>query len=388
MSNREARIDLAVAVVVFTVVVAMLSARGFGTPEADVRKLDALGLLLAAATSLPLAARRRVPLTVFATAAASDLGLIALGYALDLPLATMIAAYGVAVAYSGDPRRAHRRSSMIAVAAFVPLLTAAYGVHGTDLAGIAAELGSLMIVFAALWIAGDRTRLRRAHVAELQERARRNEREAERERRLAAAEERTRIARELHDSAGHAINVILVQAGAARLLHEQDPHGSRRAIATIEEVARDTIGEIDRLVSAFREDDGTGTPAPPEPASLTALVARHRAAGLTICTDVQGTQPPLPRSVAWVASRILQEALTNAARHGDGHANVTLRFDPGAVQITVINATGAHRARDGGGHGIAGMLERATVLGGTLEAGDGGGTFRVHARLPCPVART
>ena len=114
-----------------------------------------------------------------------------------------------------------------------------------------------VVVWGGAWVLGDRVRLRRERVAELEARAERAERDAERERRLAAAEERTRIARDLHDSAGHAINVILVQAGAARLLGESDPERSRAALETIEEVALETLGEIDRLVTALRDDDGS-----------------------------------------------------------------------------------------------------------------------------------
>ena len=108
-----------------------------------------------------------------------------------------------------------------------------------------------VVVWGGAWVLGDRVRLRRERIAELVARAERAERDAERERRLAAAEERTRIARDLHDSAGHAINVILVQAGAARLLGERDPERSRAALETIEEVARETLTEIDQLVRAF-----------------------------------------------------------------------------------------------------------------------------------------
>ncbi|HEU4422856.1 MAG TPA: histidine kinase, partial [Pilimelia sp.] len=260
------------------------------------------------------------------------------------------------------------------------------------------ELLSLAAMFVAIWIAGDRARLRGQRMAELEESARRAEREAERERRLAAAEERTRIARELHDSAGHAINVILVQAGAARLLRERDPEESRRAIETIEEVARGTIGEIDRLVRALREDDGFEPPAPGDAGALEELVERHRAAGLVISTEVGGPPRTLPRSVAWAAYRILQEALTNAARHGRGSADVGVWFEPDAVKITVTNPTapngrvagdatgpaGGDPGGDGtgGGHGIVGMRERATLLGGSLDAGAVNGTFRLSARLP------
>jgi signal transduction histidine kinase len=219
----------------------------------------------------------------------------------------------------------------------------------------------------------------------LEELAARTEREAVRERRLAAAEERTRIARELHDSAGHAVNVILVQAGAARLLHDRDPEGSRRAITTIEEVARTTLGEIDQLVRALRDDNSADNsavlPVPADPAALDELLEHHRASGLTIATDVRGQRGGLPHSVTWAAYRILQEALTNAARHGHGSADVAVWFAPDAVEITVTNPAG-NGSPPGGGHGIVGMRERATLLGGSLDARTDNGTFRLHARLP------
>ena len=179
-----------------------------------------------------------------------------------------------------------------------------------------------MLVWGGAWLAGDRTRLRHERMAELEERALRAERDAERERRLAAAEERTRIARDLHDSAGHAINVILVHAGAGRLPAERDPPAAREAFETIEEVARETVGEIDQMVRALREDgtDGEGVEPPPGLAALDGLVERHRAAGLAVTARSSGSGDALPPAVDRGAYRILQEALTNAARHGDGSA--------------------------------------------------------------------
>jgi signal transduction histidine kinase len=177
--------------------------------------------------------------------------------------------------------------------------------------------------------------------------------------------------------------VILVQAGAARLLQDRDPDGSRRALATFEQVARETIGEIDRLVRVLRsgDDADSGEPAPADPAAIEELVERYRAAGLRVSTEVDGRRRAVPRSVAWAAYRILQEALTNAARHGPGQAEVAVRFGSDAVEIRVSNPA----APDGGaseGHGIVGMRERATLLGGTLRAGRTDGVFRVHAHLP------
>jgi len=236
-------------------------------------------------------------------------------------------------------------------------------------------------------VVGDRVRLRRARIAELEERARRAEQEADRERRLAAAEERTRIARDLHDSAGHAINVILVQAGAARLLSQQEPERSQAALETIEDVARETLGEIDQLVRALREDDladgrdGTIEPSPGL-AALQTLAERHRTAGLEVSVRTRGSRRSLSPGLDQAAYRILQEALTNAARHGDGSAEVEIAYEPRSLELSVRNPTRLDGAPGGPGHGIVGMRERAALLGGGLEASASDGHFRVRVHLP------
>jgi signal transduction histidine kinase len=241
-----------------------------------------------------------------------------------------------------------------------------------------------IVVWGAAWLVGDQLGQRRGRRAEQEERVRRAQRETERERRLAAAEERTRIARDLHDSAAHAINVILVQAGAARLLQERDPGAVRDALSTIEDVARETIGEIDQLVRGLRED-GAGEPVEPPTglAALGTLIGRHRAAGVDVSLQVSGTARPLARGLDQAAYRILQESLTNAARHGRGDARVEIDFTEAALELTISNGVATASAAEGeGGHGILGMRERAALLGGVLEAGARGNRFRVHARLP------
>lgn len=381
MTRRNLVVDVGLALLVLGLSLAMLAAGGFGDARPQARALDAIGVVLAMASALPLVGWRIAPLTAYAVMAGASLLLDGLGYPFDIPFGPVVGVYALGVAYGGDPRSGRRWLAMLTVAALVPATAAAYSASGHNIGDIVPELLFWCLILAGLWVAGDRTRLRRNQIGELEERARRTEREAERERRLAAAEERIRIARELHDSAGHAINVILVQAGAARLLHERDHHGSQRAIATIEEVARDTIGEMDRLVHALREDDGSEPPAPADPTGLEELVQRHRADGLSITADLRGPRSALPRSVAWAAYRILQEALTNAARHGRGSADVVVWFKQSAVEITVSNPTDATHS-PGGGHGILGMRERAALLGGSLEAGARDGVFRLRARLP------
>jgi len=369
------------AALVLALSLGVVASGGLGTPDPDARGIDWLGVVLVTLTAAPLVARRRSPLSVYLATSAPSIALVSLHYPVDFPFGPVVAIYTVATTYGADPRPRQRRTAMVLAGAFVPIAAAAHAASGYHLRGLAAGLAFWALTFVGAWIAGDRSRLRRERIDALEERAARAERDAERERRLAAAEERTRIARELHDSAGHAINVILVQAGAARLLHERDAQGSQRAIATIEHVARDTIGEIDQLVRALREDDDDPLRRV-DPAALEELLEHHRATGLKICADVHGEHRALSRSVAWAGYRILQEALTNAARHGHGTADVDIRFQPETFEITVTNPTAGRPARTSG-HGIVGMRERASLLGGSLRTSVGNGTFRLSARLPC-----
>jgi len=381
VTRRNLLADGALAGAVFALLLGIAAAGGLGDATGNARDLDVTGVALIAAATLPVAARRIAPLAVYVVVTTAVMALWSLDYRTDIPFGPLIAVYTLGSVYGGMPW-SRRIWPVLAVAAQVPANAAIYLSDGHGLRDVLVpEIAAYSLVLVCTWIVGDFARLRRERMAELEERARRTEREAERERRITAAEERTRIARELHDSAGHAINVILVQAGAARLLHERDPAASQRAIATVEQVARDTIGEIDRLVRALREDDGD-EPVPADPAAIEELVEHHRAAGLRVATALRGPRRSLPRSVAWAAYRILQEALTNAARHGRGHADVAVDFGPEAVEITVTNPAGTAAAPAGGGHGIVGMRERATLLGGTLETGRENGTFRLYARLP------
>jgi signal transduction histidine kinase len=366
-------VDAGLAAAAFAITLGPIAHGGL---ESDERGLDVLGGALSVLASLPLLARRLAPLSVFAVVTLATTTLYALDYGLGPPVGFAVALYSVA----------ERRDEIRTRTRRVALVTSIVVLLGPHLVReqFAPELLLGAVVWAAAWFAGDRSRLRRERLAELEERARRAEREAERERRLAAAEERTRIARDLHDSAGHAINVILVQAGAARLLQEQDPERSREAIETIEEVARETLGEIDQLVRALRED---GAPKEVEPppglAALETLAERHRASGLALTIKVDGSRRPLAPGIDQAAYRILQEALTNAARHGFGSADVAIEFGPKVLEVSVSNPTAPGSiARNGGGQGIVGMRERAVLLGGSLEAGASNGVFRVRARLP------
>jgi signal transduction histidine kinase len=381
VTRRTLALDTAIAAGVLGLTLFMLASRGLGTPDQNTTALGSVGVLLGVATAVPLVVRRLAPLSAYAATGTASLLLLWLGYGLDFPFGVLVAIYGVGEAYGSDERAAWRRGAMLGVAGFLVAVVARSALrYEWPLGDMLPGLAVWALLIAGAWVSGDRNQLRRERIAQLEEQARHLEREREQERRVALAEERIRIARELHDSAGHAINVILVQAGAARLLQERDPAGSRQAIVTLEEVARRTIGEIDRLVHALRRDDGA-EPVAADPGGIEELVERHRAAGLPVALQVPEPRQPPPRSVAWAAYRILQEALTNATRHGAGQADVVVRFGEDAIEVTVTNPTDPDRP-DRGGHGIVGMRERAWLLGGTLEVGDDNGTFRLHARLP------
>jgi signal transduction histidine kinase len=371
--SRQRAIDVGVALGVFVLTVLMLSSGGVSSDE-ESRGLDLLGVVLAAAASLPLVARRQAPLAVFAASATATVALAALDYPPGPPIGATAALYFVGL--SGSRERSARLTAAVVLLFYIAHVTAA-AIGRDEPPVVPALFGAL--VWGGAWVVGDRVRLRRERLADLEERARQAERETERERRLAAAEERTRIARDLHDSAGHAINVILVHAGAARLLAEKDPVASRAALATIEGLARETLGEIDGLVRALREDEDAVEP--PGLAAFETLVKRHRDAGLDVEVLVDGSRRPLGPAVDQAAYRILQESLTNALRHGNGSANVALTYTGDALEIDVTNPwRGDGQAAVG--HGIVGMRERASLLGGSVSYESMNGLFRVEARLP------
>jgi signal transduction histidine kinase len=372
--RRGVAIDVVVALVVFAATVGMrLGERG----EADYRDADALMLVLAALASLPLVFRRRSPLGVFAVTALASAGLYGLNYPDGPPLGPTVALFFVGL-HPAATRAGGRLTAATVAACFVVHVGAA-SIGDGEPPVVPALFG--IVLWGGAWVLGDRLRMRRRRAAEVEE-------EAERELRLAVAEERTRIARDLHDSAGHAINVILVQAGAARVLSEKDPDRARAAVETIEDVARETVGEIDRLVRGLREDGAEAAVHPPVGlAALDALVERHRSAGLDVTVSVSGGERTLAPAVDQAAYRILQEALTNAGRHGGASARVEIDYGDDALVLTVSNPVGEDAGDRAPGHGIVGMEERASLLGGRVEAARRGDTFRVRAELPYRSAR-
>jgi signal transduction histidine kinase len=208
----------------------------------------------------------------------------------------------------------------------------------------------------------------------------------ERERETVLREERARIARELHDVIAHSVSVIVIQAGAAEPLVDEDPSQAREALRSIRSTASDALAEMRRLLGILRTT-GDELVLNPQPsiAQLEPLLAQTRAAGLEVELRVEGKPRPLPPGLDLAAYRIVQEALTNTRKHGRAsHADVALRYTPSSLEVDVIDDGAAPVApASNGGHGLVGMRERVALYDGTLSAGtrEGGG-YAVRAVLP------
>jgi signal transduction histidine kinase len=214
---------------------------------------------------------------------------------------------------------------------------------------------------------------------------------AEARARAAVAEERARIARELHDVVTHHVNLVVLQAMAASGQLDRHPERAREALRVIEHSGREALTEMRRLLGVLREEDAE-RPLGPQPgvADVDALVGTARSAGLDVGLAVSGTPRQLPAGLALTVYRIVQEALTNAARHAAGaRVGVRLAYAPEVLDVAVVDDGGRHQAPGaptGSGRGLLGMRERVAAFAGTLEAGPAPeGGFAVRARLPLPL---
>ncbi len=233
---------------------------------------------------------------------------------------------------------------------------------------------------------GDAARSRREHLVGLEERNRQLVESREEEARRRVAEERLRIARDLHDVVAHSLSSINIQAGAGVHVADRHPDQALDALLAIKLASSEALGELRATVGMLRADDEAAPRAPaPSLVRLDALVARTAQAGLPVDVEMHGTPTPLPEPVDAAAFRIVQESLTNVLRHaGPTRATVSIAYAPHYVEVDVRDkGVGGRTADDGTGHGIAGMRERATALGGSLQAAprpEGG--YRVTAHLP------
>ena len=284
--------------------------------------------------------------------------------------------------------RSERTPAMAGTAAAVGTLIIGHLLFGMDAktGWSEVEVVPWIVVAAAV---GQAVRAKRAHEAMLEERARRAEEGREYEARRRVQEERLRIARELHDAVGHHVALISVQAGAMGYLLDNDLGKARESLAHIRHASEAALEELRLTVGLLRQP---GEREPVEPAGgldrLDELIGSFTATGLQVSCDVTGEIRPLPEAVDLTAYRVIQESLTNTAKHAAGaSASVRLAFRPEMLTL-VVEDDGPYTGQlpdSGEGHGIIGMRERAVAVGGWLSTGPrGGGGFRVLAELPAP----
>jgi signal transduction histidine kinase len=322
--------------------------------------------------TLPLAFRRRAPLAV---------ALVVMG-------ALLFEALAVGSAPTPDSQLVGWLLAIYSVAAHCGRVAATVGGVVSLAAGLVwigfDDFLFPLVVFGGAWVAGRLVRQRQLYADAVEQRATALEREREANARAVAAEERARIARELHDLLSHSVSVMVVQAAAERSALGTDRAAPAEALAAIERTGRQALAEMRRLFTLLR----VGAPAEraPQPTlgELEPLVAQVREAGLPVELQMQGEPVALSEDLALCVYRIVQEALTNVLKHaGPARASVNVRFAPDAIELEVRDDGRGAVATADHGHGLTGMRERIALYGGQLEAGTRNGRgFTVSARIP------
>jgi signal transduction histidine kinase len=356
-------------------------------PETGQRAGDWLAYVLSVGLCVPYAVHRRRPMLAIAIVSASLVLYSLRQYASYPGLSLFVLLFAVAL-------HSTRRQALVSLLVTLASFSFALAVQPAGVATPATWTSTLLAV-AVAWLAGENMRSRRARIAALEERSARLEREREERAAQAVAEERLRIARELHDVVAHSMSVIAVQSGVGHHVIDTRPDQAREALAAIETTSRAALVEMRRLLGVLRTEDDASAQLTPAPGlgDLPDLVEQVRAGGVETTVSVTGEPTAIGPGVDLSAYRIVQEALTNVIKHGGTLADVLLDYRPDGlvVQVSDRSAPGAvPPVRDGSGgadgstgHGIIGMRERVAVYGGSFEAGPvPGGGYRVTARLP------
>ena len=346
--------------------------------------------LLALVSTLPVAVRRIWPLPVLGVVLAGSVAAMAIGTGKDPSVAVALALYLVPLRY---PRR-----TSAAVLAGVLAATAAGTVAGgaalgySEAGNVAARVAGEAAFLAAAWAIGAAVREQRAYAAGVREQAERRVQAQLAEARRTVAEERLRIAREMHDVVAHSLSLIAMQAGVGNYVAGARPEEAARALASIEATSRAAMREMRRLVGVLRDDQAEPELAPAHGlADVGQLITGTADAGVRVQLEIRGIQRRVPPGVDLAAYRIVQEALTNVVKHAqttESRVVVTYADDGVGLEITDAgHGAPADCVTASTGHGIAGMAERVSVFGGEFHAGPVPGRgFRVAARLPLDSA--
>jgi signal transduction histidine kinase len=373
----------------------VLTALAVSTAVRDHYRLDAISISLLILQTLPIALRRRNPMRILIITGSAITLYSLLGYLGPNGVGDSNGAYGVVVAFYTVAANEPRRRALVAAAATAGCVLASFAAYAAfdSISGWTANLSVTYISFGLAWVIGDNLRVRRAYTAQLEERAVQLEHEREERATQAVAQERARIARELHDVVAHHVSVMVVQAAGARRVIEKDPALARDALQAVEQAGRTALDEMRRMLEVLRADEA-GVGPQPGLADLDRLVAQVRETGLPVELTFEGMDHrPLPAGMDLAAYRIVQEALTNAVKHaGKATARVTVRHEPDALDIQVTDdgrgaAAPLLAGAVEGGHGLIGMRERVALYDGALETGPVfPGGYRVHARFPLEPA--
>ncbi|HJC61665.1 MAG TPA: sensor histidine kinase [Candidatus Dietzia intestinigallinarum] len=348
-----------------------------------------VGLVLSAGMCVLYPFRRRWPFLVPAVVLATAWGYIALGVGLS-PAPLVLS--GLVLYFLGT-RFSWQATFLAALAVAAWVIVAAQPVLERDYLRIG-EVGVLVLTGFFVATVGLFAQARRRHVERLGEVNAQLARERDAQAAIAAAEERARIAREIHDIVSHSLGTMVVMADGAAQTAIADPEQASRAMARVRDTGRGAMGEMRRMLGVLRED-GTASRAPqPGLGALERLLEEARGTGLRVDLQVSGVPVSLPAGVDLAAYRIVQEALTNARKHGGpllSLVTVRVSYSDDAVDLRISDdgvdaATAGEVGADGhhsSGHGLVGMRERASAYGGSLEAARRpGGGFEVHAMLP------
>jgi signal transduction histidine kinase len=343
-----------------------------------------LGLTIAAALviTLDLLARRQFP---FGALAATAIVASAVSF-IDgrlVPYSAAVFLTVIAASFLFGQLEDRRQ----AIAGLVILAAATAIVTRNDPDGALGDGIFTTLLFSVVWLAGFVFASKREEARAAAERATRLELEREAEARAAVAEERARIARELHDVVGHSVSVMTVQASGVRRLLKPEQEREREALLVVEQTGREALAEMRRLVGVLRRPEEAPALAPqPSLEYVEKLVDQAREAGLPVELRIEGDATQLPTSLDLTAYRLVQEGLTNAIKHANAtRAEVVVRYGDGEVELLVSDdGTGSSDGDvDSGGHGLVGMRERVAVFGGELEAGPRpNGGYALRARLP------
>ncbi|MEU8246520.1 histidine kinase [Nonomuraea sp. NPDC048916] len=343
------------------------------------RSPDVFGVALVLLACAPVAVRRRWPLGAMCAGLVPETLLTGLGYGTGMAgMAGLVLLYSVA-SYRGLAMALGALTLSIVVYVVSAVAGPIAGTRWSDHLVAA-------VVLVAVWGAGRSLRLRRAYLEELKQRAARLERAHAADTRAARAEERSRIARELHDVVAHHVSVMTVQASAARRVLASDPELAHEALSAIEHTGRMALTEMRNIVGVLRTDARAELGPQPGMRDLPALVEQMREAGLETRLTIGGEPGPIPAGVDLAAYRLVQEGLTNSLRHAGAGARavVTVRHEPHELDVRVEDdGRGGGPLPGGPGHGLVGIRERVALYGGFLSIGPrSGGGFEVRARFP------